>query len=98
MLRMSSKEDADIIARRRLLTGATGAAALLGVGSTSAAAFQTLPPATYIAPSSFSHLATLRNYKSQRSSSYDRSGGNADFVKVNPGATVPLLEVNGPGM
>jgi hypothetical protein len=95
---MSSKEDADIIARRRLLKGATGAAALLGMGHASAAPFQGPVSTGFVPPSAVAHLATLRNYKSQRSSSYDRSGGNADSVKVNPGATVSLLDVNGPGM
>src|SRR5215813_3115641 len=35
--------------------------------------------------------------RSLRASSWDRSGGNADFVVVGPGQTVALLDVDGPG-
>ncbi len=81
--------------RRSVLLGGVGAAALL---SGSEATAQTPTHGAYSPPSPLAHLAALRNYKSQRSSSYDRSGGNADFVKVDAGATVPLLEAHGPGM
>lgn len=82
--------------RRSVLLGGVGAAALLR--GSEATAQTPAAPGAYSAPSSLAHLATLRSYRSQRSSSYDRSGGNADFVKVDPGATVPLLETHGPGM
>lgn len=96
---MDSKKDGlDKIARRRLLVGGAGAAAVLGAGEANAAAFQSGPAGAYVAPSSLAHLATLRSYQTKRSSSYDRTGGNADSVKVPPGATVPLLETEGPGM
>lgn len=42
-------------------------------------------------------LARLRDFKSCRLSSYDRRGGNFDFVTVAPGATVALGEIAGPG-
>ena len=42
-------------------------------------------------------LATLRSYQTRRSSSFDRTGGNADFAKIEAGQTIPLLEANGPG-
>jgi hypothetical protein len=76
--------------------GGVGAAAL--IGGSEATAQTSAAPGASSAPSSLAHLATLRSYRSQRSSSYDRSGGNADFVKVEAGATVPLLETHGPGM
>ncbi|MBV6510469.1 MAG: hypothetical protein JJLCMIEE_03625 [Acidimicrobiales bacterium] len=34
---------------------------------------------------------------SRRSSSWDRTGGNLDFVRVEPGSTVTLLDERGPG-
>jgi hypothetical protein len=81
--------------RRSILLGGAGAAAFLAA---SEAAGQTPGAGAYSPPSSLAHLAALRSYKSRRSSSYDRSGGNADAIKVDPGATVPLLETHGPGM
>src|ERR1700722_18108797 len=45
-----------------------------------------------------SSLATLRDYRTGRESSYDRSGGNADWIVI-PGGTVGQLgEIQGPGM
>lgn len=38
-----------------------------------------------------------RSAHSRRSSSWDRGGGNRDFVKVEPGSTVVLLDHEGPG-
>ena len=43
-------------------------------------------------------LARLRNYKACRSSSWDRTGGNADAVHVEPGQTATLLETTGAGV
>ncbi len=37
------------------------------------------------------------DYRLQRSSSYDRSGGNADCRNLAPGATLSLLDAPGPG-
>jgi hypothetical protein len=42
-------------------------------------------------------LARLREFKSRRLSSWDRSGGNFDFVAVQPGQTVVLGEIAGAG-
>ncbi|MGH0035136.1 MAG: glycoside hydrolase family 172 protein [Myxococcota bacterium] len=46
---------------------------------------------------SLAGLARLREFRSHRLSSWDRSGGNADFVLVDPGATIALGEIEGPG-
>lgn len=43
-------------------------------------------------------LARLRNYKSRRSSSWDRTGGNADWVTMDPGHTATLFDVTGAGV
>ncbi|MGA7338951.1 MAG: glycoside hydrolase family 172 protein [Terracidiphilus sp.] len=85
--------------RRRLLgalASATGATALLGI-STPAAAAAPDEPLPNVSDDFFS-LARLRDYKSRRSSSWDRSGGNADSVAVEPGQTATLLDVAGAGV
>ncbi len=43
-----------------------------------------------------SNLATLRNRKTGRSSSWDRSGRNADSWLIQPGETALLAEIAGP--
>jgi hypothetical protein len=43
------------------------------------------------------HLFLRPDSRSRRASSWDRSGGNRDFIVVPPGATVVLLEHHGPG-
>ncbi len=46
---------------------------------------------------SLAGLARLRDFKSRRLSSWDRSGGNLDAVFVAPGSTVVLGEIAGAG-
>jgi len=46
---------------------------------------------------SLSNLARLRRYRSQRLSSWDRSGGNTDCVSIPPGETQTLGEIEGAG-
>ena len=43
-------------------------------------------------------LAQPHDYVQKRVSSYDQSGGNADFRSLAPGATLDLLDVAGPGI
>jgi len=43
-------------------------------------------------------LTQPHDYVQKRVSSYDRSGGNADARPIPPGATLNLLDVNGPGV
>ena len=43
-------------------------------------------------------MARLRSYKARRSSSWDRTGGNADAVPVEPGQAATLLDVQGAGV
>jgi len=43
-------------------------------------------------------LEQAKDYVQHRSSSYDRSGGNADARPVAPGETLTLLDENGPGL
>ena len=44
-----------------------------------------------------SNLAAIRSYKSKRVSSFDRSGGNDDFICIGPGETVTLADLPGSG-
>ena len=42
-------------------------------------------------------LPRLRNHKRKRFSSYDRTGGNRDYIVIDPGETATLAEMEGPG-
>ena len=85
--------------RRNLLGAIAGAvpAAALFASPSAAAIAAPAPPAESVPDDLFS-LARLRTYKSRRSSSWDRTGGNADSVPVEPGASATLLDVSGPGI
>ncbi len=93
-------------ARRRLLGSMVSAAALLGLNATGSAATP-LPEATGgqapsmpepALPRELFAQARLRNYKTRRSSSWDRTGGNNDAVPVEAGQTATLLDVSGAGV
>lgn len=43
-------------------------------------------------------LSQAKDYVQKRASSYDRSGGNADGGEIDPGATITLLDANGPAI
>src|SRR5262245_18462708 len=45
----------------------------------------------------FSALFTRDGARSRRASSWDRSGGNRDFIFVGPGDTAVLMDVEGAG-
>ena len=45
-----------------------------------------------------SSLPQPHDYVQHRASSYDRSGGNADFRTIAPGETLTLLDTAGPGL
>jgi hypothetical protein len=45
-----------------------------------------------------SNLPQARNYVQKRSSSYDRTGANADARTVAPGETLTILDDSGPGL
>jgi hypothetical protein len=50
------------------------------------------------APRDLFALARLRRYKTRRSSSWDRTGANADSVRVEPGQAATLLDAAGAGV
>jgi hypothetical protein len=93
-------------ARRKLLGSIVSGAALLGLSATRAAAGTASNAGTDAAPGEMAGavpeelfaLARLRNYKTRRSSSWDRTGGNDDAVPVEAGKTATLLDVTGPGV
>jgi hypothetical protein len=43
-------------------------------------------------------LPQAKDYVLKRASSYDRSGGNADYRQIAPGETLTLLDAAGPGL
>jgi hypothetical protein len=82
------------------------AAALLGLNATASGA-SPMPEAVGgeapsmpepPAPSELFAQARLRNYKTRRSSSWDRTGGNNDAVPVEVGQTATLLDISGAGV
>ena len=85
-------------ARRKLLGSMASGAALLGLGAASSAAAVPASISAEHAPEELFAMARLRSYKSRRSSSWDRSGGNADSVVVEPGSTATLLDLTGAGV
>jgi len=77
------------------------AGALLGIGSATgnAAAMDTGAAESTPRPGeNLFALARLRSYKNMRSGSWDRTGGNADWVMVAPGQTATLLDTKGAGV
>jgi hypothetical protein len=99
----SSDQNKSLPARRRILGTMVSAAALLGLNAAGAAAGEpapegALPDSIPANAEELLGLARLRNYKTRRSSSWDRTGGNADAVPVEPGQTATLLEVAGAGV
>jgi hypothetical protein len=87
--------------RRRMLGTMASVGALLGLGSATGKAETVGAPAaepTSEAPENLFALARLRSYKNMRSSSWDRTGGNADWAGVGPGQTAILLDMKGAGV
>ena len=97
-----SDKNENLPARRKLLGGlasvaGVSAAGLLGMNATNAAASA---PAAGIdsVPEELFEQARLRSYKTRRSSSWDRTGGNDDAVRVEAGSAATLLDVTGAGV
>jgi hypothetical protein len=47
--------------------------------------------------SPLSNLARLHDGRTKRTSSYNRAGGNRDSIQIEPGETVTIAKVDGPG-
>jgi hypothetical protein len=92
--------------RRKLLGSMISAAAVLGLNAAGAAAAPAGKPMGSPAPAAPEDAAPeelfapsrLRGYKSRRSSSWDRTGGNDDSVHVEAGQSAPILDVTGAGV
>jgi hypothetical protein len=88
------------------LAGVAVATPLLAADATSAVAeapAEGTPPAVPAAPlaeapEELFALARLRHYKNRRSSSWDRTGGNADAVFIDHGQEHVLLDTTGAGV
>jgi hypothetical protein len=78
------------------MASVAGASALVGAAAGTAA--EAPPEATISAPEELFAPARLSDYKTRRSSSWDRTGGNADSVPVDPGKAATLLDVTGAGV
>ena len=102
----AKKKQERLFVRRKVLCGmvsATGisAAAMLGMGAAGTRAIgqtERQLAGRAEAPEELFAMARLRSYKARRSSSWDRTGGNADWVVVDPGQTATLLDINGAGV
>lgn len=94
---MPSRPDRFKVGRRNFLLSTAAPAFLLGQGASGEAA-EVHAAGGLPWPSALSGLARLRDYEARRASSYDRTGGNADFVRIEPGATATLMNVSNPGM
>jgi hypothetical protein len=101
--------DENLPARRRLLgamasVAGVSAAGLLGLNAAKASASTPAKSAERpaqpepTAPEDLLALARLRSYKTRRSSSWDRTGGNGDAVAVEPGQAATLLDITGAGV
>jgi hypothetical protein len=88
--------------RRKMIGTLAAAGALLGLDASAQtkkkSAEPPAPVAPPAAPDALFAMARLRDYKCHRSSSWDTTGGNADFRPVDPGASLTLLDVKGPGV
>jgi len=88
--------------RRKMIGTLAAAGALLGLDASAQtkkkSAEPPAPTAPPAAPDALFAMARMREYKCHRSSSWDTTGGNADFRPVDPGASLTLLDVKGPGV
>jgi hypothetical protein len=73
-------------------------AGLTGFGAAAAAAQNLQQPSRSSAEPALPAYARAQNAKSLKQSSYDRTGGNADSWRVEPGATREVFRSEGPGV
>ncbi len=94
---MGSKQNDQRAGRRQFVLSAASAG-MLGLGAASSAQAVSRDANAARWPSGMAGLARLRDYQVRRASSYDRTGGNADFIRIAPGATATLLDARGAGI
>jgi D-arabinan exo alpha-(1,3)/(1,5)-arabinofuranosidase (non-reducing end) len=86
--------------RRNVLAYLTSGAAMLGGASLlrgEESARDGARPAGGQA-ASVAELARIRDVRTRKASSYDRTGGNGDAIAIEPAQTAVLLQENGPGV
>lgn len=83
--------------RRNLLALGAASASLLGLSAQKALGAAGPTPMSPPCPKEMS-LALLRDYRTAKASSYDRTGGNADSRKLEVGKALKLMEADGPGV
>ncbi len=90
------------VGRRKMLGMLASGAAVVGMGAASPAGASAEKGMAMSTPGGggqdLFEQSRLRNYKARRSSSWDRSGGNADAVPIEPGKAATLLDVKGAGV
>ena len=99
-MRLSNPNEA-MPTRRKLLGSLASAGALLGLNAASSQEASAVATPNEPEQTNLEKLfaqARLRNYKTRRSSSWDRTGGNNDAVPVDPGKAATLLDVSGAGI
>src|SRR5262245_34465459 len=88
--------------RRKMIGTLAAAGALLGLDASAQTKKKSAEPTASVtpppAPDNLFSMARLRDYKCHRSASWDTTGGNADFRPVDPGGSLTLLDVKGPGV
>jgi Protein of unknown function (DUF2961) len=94
---MKAREN-QLISRRNLLSTAAASAGALAVGLPRSAFALDAPDSSVSPVADIASLAILRTYRAGRSSSWDRTGGNNDFVPENkPGDLITIADIRGPG-
>ena len=87
-----------LLPRRRVLGGMVSAAGMSATMLGMVASKAEGQTGQSEVPEELFAMARLRNYKARRSSSWDRTGKNADWVVVEPGQTATLLDIKGAGV
>jgi hypothetical protein len=100
-MKLGKEMEQGFSSRRRALAGmlsATGVSAAAILGAKAAGPGAGVEAAELESPDELFAMARFRNYKTRRSSSWDRTGGNRDAVPVEPGAEAIVLDVAGTGV
>ena len=90
-----------MLPRRSLLGYLTSGAAVLGYGALAKGEALAAPPAAgarAAGSSGIADLARLQDTRTLRASSFDHSGGNSDWIPIEPDQTAVLMMENGPGV
>ena len=94
---MKSREN-QLLSRRNLLSTAAVSAGALAVGLPRSVFAGGAPDSSLSPAADIASLAMLRSYRAGRFSSWDRTGGNNDFVPENkPGDVITIADIKGAG-